>query len=514
MRTASNKQTARRSWRRPALIGVGALAGAGLMANAFLPLGQDAVAQTERSQAKLTKAFFGPNSPTSFSGLVEKVRPAVVSIVVKNGRTKKPRMGNPFRNNPDSDEFFEWFKRYFGERGGSARPGAPERRNRPVRAQGSGFIISGDGYVVTNHHVVADSNEIALILDSGKKYVAKLIGSDKRTDIALLKIDTKERLPHIKLSEKGAKVGDWVLAVGNPFGLGGTVTAGIISAQNRAIGSGPHDFLQIDAAVNRGNSGGPAVNLEGEVVGVNTAIYSPTGGNVGIAFAIPAKLVAEIVDELKRTGTVSRGFLGVRIQPVSEDIASSLGLDKPRGAMIADVTAGGPSDGTDLKVGDVIVKVNGESISDVRDLQRKIAALPPKAPADITVFRGGNEVMAKVTLGSFNEATKVATKAPEKGPGAKVERMDALGLSLAPADQYSDGAAGVVITRIDPSGLAAEKGLSRGDIILQIDSQTVSSPEDVMTRIKSARTSGKKAVLLQVKKRDRTIFIGLPIEKV
>ena len=513
MRTASNEQTSRRSWQRPALIGVGALAGAGLLANAFLPLGKDAVAQTEPAQAKLTKAYFGPNSPTSFSVLVEKVRPAVVSIVVKNGRTNKPRLGNPFRNNPNSDEFFEWFKRYFGERG-AERPGVPERRNRPVRAQGSGFIISADGFVVTNHHVVANTREISLILDNGKKYFAKLIGSDKRTDIALLKIDAGERFPHIKLSEKRAKVGDWVLAVGNPFGLGGTVTAGIISAQNRAIGSGPHDFLQIDAAVNRGNSGGPAVNLEGEVIGVNTAIYSPTGGNVGIAFAIPASLVAEIVDELKRTGTVSRGFLGVRIQPVSEDIASSLGLDKPRGAMIADVTEGGPSDGTDLRVGDVIVKVNGADISDVRDLQRKIAALQPKSPADITVFRGGKEMLAKVTLGSFNEGTQVAAARPDKTPEPKVERMDSLGLSLAPADKFADGEAGVVITRIDPSGLAAEKGLARGDIILQVDSQDVSSPDDVMSRIKSARSSGKKAVLLQVKKRDRTIFIGLPIEKV
>ena len=282
------------------------------------------------------------------------------------------------------NDFFRNLPRDFGGRGAPSTP-AP----RPTLAQGSGFVISADGYVVTNNHVIDGAEKISVSFDRDNKYDAELIGTDPRTDVALLKIKSDKKFEFVRLASKDARVGDWVIAVGNPFGLGGTVTAGIVSASGRDIGSGPYDFLQIDAAVNRGNSGGPTFNLDGDVIGVNTAIYSPSGGNVGIAFAIPAKTVGEVVAQLRSKGSVSRGWLGVKIENIDEDKAASLGLGQAHGALINEITTGGPASSSGLKAGDAITMVDNASIRDSRELARKIAEYSPGTTVQIQVMRYG-----------------------------------------------------------------------------------------------------------------------------
>ena len=314
--------------------------------------------------------------------------------------------------------------------------GQPERR--PTRAQGSGFLISSDGYIVTNHHVADKADEIEITFENEEKYKAKIIGSDSRTDIALLKIEAKKKFSNwLEFEDTPPRVGDWVLAVGNPFGLGGTVTAGIVSAAGRDIGSGPYDFLQIDAAVNRGNSGGPAVDLNGKVVGVNTAIYSPSGGSVGIAFAIPASTARDVVQKLKDQGKVSSGWLGVQIQNVDENIAESQGLKKSKGALVAKILPEGPAAKSDLKARDIIQQVNGKPVTNSRELARTIAALPPGTDAHLHIFRNGEERDVTVNLGEFPNNDKVAALSGggnEENEGGK--ELEDLGLTLVPAPEF------------------------------------------------------------------------------
>lgn len=464
------------------------------------------------AQDKPAQTFDGPygRAPLSFANLVEKVRPAVVSIHVKNGSQREPR--SMFRGLPDLpddhplNEFFKRFRKDFNDR--NERPNRP---SRPSLAQGSGFIISADGFVVTNNHVIDKADEISVTLENGDKLDAKLIGTDFRTDLALLKISTQREFPFVKFAGKPARVGDWVLAVGNPFGLGGTVTAGIVSAGKRDIGSGPYDYIQIDAAVNRGNSGGPAFNLNGEVIGVNTAIFSPSGGNVGIAFAVPSAIAQDVVQELQRSGTVSRGWLGVTIQNVSEDIAESLGLNKPQGALVTKINKGGPAANSDMKVGDAIISVNESEIKDSRDLARQIASLDPKSTARITVFRDGREQDINVRLGRFPSSQKLARL--EQGDTFG-EEMEDLGMSLAPASSQSGaGEEGVVITDIDPGSLASEKGLKKGDVILKISNREVANSDDVNKLVREARRKGKQNVLLYIRTNGQPRFVTLPLKK-
>jgi serine protease Do len=330
---------------------------------------------------------------------------------------------------------------------------------------------------------------------------------DARTDVALLKVKAGKDVPYVEFSEKDPRVGDWVLAVGNPFGLGGTVTAGIISAHNRDIGSGPYDYLQIDAAVNRGNSGGPSFNLDGKVVGMNTAIYSPSGGNVGIAFAVPAALVKEVVGQLKEHGTVDRGWLGVVIQNVSDDIADSIGMTEAKGAMAKQ----------DIKAGDVIVEVNGEKIDDSRDLARKIAELHPNTDVKLAIMRYGEKHTVDMKLGTFPSGKKLAALENEK-PDTTGEQLDNLGLSLAPAAKVPGaGDEGVVITEVTPDSDAADKGLKAGDVILQVAGEAVSQPGDVVKGVKKAidkaKDKDKVNVLIQVKTGDQTRFVALSLKK-
>jgi serine protease Do len=511
---ATESPSSRKLTRKPALFAAAALIATGalgLMLGNSVPF---AAAETATEQQTIDTPY--GRAPLSFADLVAKVSPAVVSINVK-GDVKVAENDQEIPGMPDLPEdnpLYDFFKQF--------RKGMPQQPSKPSPslAQGSGFFITPDGLVVTNNHVVEDAEDITVTLENGDKYPAKLIGTDPRTDVALIKVNAQGKtFPFVEFSTKDPRVGDWVLAVGNPFGLGGTVTAGIISAHNRDIGSGPYDYLQIDAAVNRGNSGGPSFDLDGKVVGMNTAIFSPSGGNVGIAFAVPAALLKEVVTELQSHGTVDRGWLGVVIQNVSDDIADSIGMAEAKGAMITKVTEDGPAAKQDLKPGDVIVEVNGEKIEDSRDLARKIAELHPDTDVNLSIVRYGDKRKVTMKLGTFPSSKKLAALEEDK-PADTGEQMKDLGLSLAPATKFPGaGDEGVVITEVDPASDAADKGLKPGDVILEVAGIAVSNPSDVAAGVKKAmdgaKTTDKETVkvLMQVKTGDQTRFVALSLKK-
>ncbi len=355
-----------------------------------------------------------PVTMPSFADVVEKVKPAVVSVRVRSDAVEVsddgagPQGGGRRFSMPDIDPnhpLYDFFRRFeeFGAPGQA--PGAPQRPPRPGMSQGSGFFISGDGYIVTNHHVVRNASRTEVVLDDGRTLEARVVGNDPRTDLAVLKVEGGEEFPYVALTEDRGRIGDWVVAIGNPFGLGGTVTAGIVSAEARDIGAGPYDeFLQIDAPINRGNSGGPTFNLRGEVVGVNTAIYSQSGGNVGIAFAIPAHVTKRVVAELIEDGEVTRGYLGVQVQPVTKEIAEAIGLSESKGALIAQPQPDSPAASAGLRSGDIIVSVDGESIGDHRDLTRLIASIAPGTTVTVEILRRGSPETVSVEIGRLTEA--------------------------------------------------------------------------------------------------------------
>ncbi len=507
------KESSRKLTRKPVILAAAALiatSALGLTLGNIVPF-----AAAETATQPTIDTPFG-RAPLTFADLVAKVSPAVVSINVKGDAKVADSDQIPgLPDLPEDNPLYDFFKQF--------RKNMPQQpqKAQPTLAQGSGFFISPDGFVVTNNHVVEDAEDITVTLENGDKYPATLVGTDPRTDVALIKVKADGKtFPFVEFETKDPRVGDWVLAVGNPFGLGGTVTAGIISAHNRDIGSGPYDYLQIDAAVNRGNSGGPSFDLDGKVVGVNTAIFSPSGGNVGIAFAVPAALVQEVVTQLKATGTVDRGWLGVVIQNVSDDIADSIGMKEAKGAMITKVTEDGPAAKEDLKAGDVIVEVNGEKIDDSRDLARKIAELHPNTPVKLSIVRYGEKREVDMKLGTFPNGKKLASLEDDK-PDTSGQQMKDLGLSLAPAAKFPGaGDEGVVITEVDPSSDAADKGLKPGDVILQVAGVTVSDPADVAEGVKKAMANAKTAsetdtvkVLMQVKSGDQTRFVALSLKK-
>jgi len=455
-------------------------------------------------------------APASFADVAQKVRPSVVSIFTK-GAVEAPGPGGGgrgfgFPELPPEHPFHDFFDQFRKNAPGDQQQQQPPQR-RLERAQGSGFLISADGYVVTNHHVVDRASEISLTFDTDEKYIATVVGTDQRTDIALLKIQGDKKFDnYLEFATQEPRVGDWVLAVGNPFGLGGSVTAGIVSAGGRSIGSGPYDFLQIDAAVNRGNSGGPSVDLSGRVIGVNTAIYSPSGGNVGIAFAIPAQLAKKVVDQLKSGGKVSRGWLGVTIQDVNDDIGESLGMKDGKGALITKIMDDGPSANTELKVRDVVIQVNGEKVGSSRDLARKVAELPPATDARIVVIRDGQERNLTVKLGTFPSSDKLASLEQDRGGGAEQKQMKEMGLTLAPSSEVGGaGDDGVAVINVDPTSEAAEKGLKAGDVILEVGGKPVASPAAVSDGVRDAKTKGRKAVLMQVRSDRQTRFVALSL---
>jgi serine protease Do len=388
----------------------------------------------------------------------------------------------------------------------------PTPRNRFVTGQGSGFFISADGYAVTNNHVVDKAQTVEITADDGKTYSAKVIGTDPRTDLALIKVEGRGDFPYVNLADKAPRIGDWVLAVGNPFGLGGTVTAGIVSARGRDIGAGPYDdFIQIDAPVNKGNSGGPTFDVDGNVIGVNTAIFSPSGGSVGIAFAIPASTVKSVVAQLKDKGVVNRGWIGVQIQPVTAEIAESMGLKSPEGALVADPQSNGPAAKAGIEAGDVITAVNGTAVKDARDLARQIGGMAPGSSVKLSVWRNGAEKSFSMTLGELPKEREARATSPDSPSGTDVPR---LGLTLAPAGQVAgSGSEGVVVTEVDPNGVASDHGFKTGDVILEVGGKKVGNPSDVRSALSSAQKDGKQTVLMRVKSGDATRFVALKLGK-
>ena len=458
------------------------------------------------------------NAP-NFADLVEAVKLAVVSIVVEGGgKDDGNRLrggGRQFQFNfpdlPDGHpfkDFMDQFGQQFGdgEGNGPGKGGMPHRR---FQAAGSGFAISADGYFVTNNHVVDNADKVTVVFDNGDEKSAKVVGTDKKTDLAVVKVDGVTDLPFVKLAETPARVGEWVVAVGNPFGLGGTVTAGIVSARGRDIaGSAYGDFLQIDAAVNTGNSGGPAFNLQGEVIGVNTAIFSPNGGNVGIAFAIPANVVKEVTDQLIKSGTVTRGFLGVGIQDVTTDIASSLGLDSTKGALVTEPTKDSPADKAGLKSGDVITSVNDREVQNALDLSRIIAGKNPGTEVTVTYWRDGKSETARITLGKLDEAEIAQDETPAPAPAEPAgPAPTSVGITLVP----NAGGEGLLVQDIDPNSVAAEKGIAVGDTILEVNNQKVASVEDFENALKAIKDQGRSTALVKAERDGAVRFLGLPL---
>ncbi len=507
--TSAPQKRRRLTARRAALLGTTILGlGAALVAGPSFNFSTGypaAHAQNLTEQARKMQA------PVGFADIVEKVKPAVMSVRVKidGGAQTTGAGGNEVP--PGLREFFRRFGMPDMPQGGpEGMPRGGRGGHNTITGQGSGFFISADGYAVTNNHVVDKAETVEVSTDDGKTHKAKVIGTDPRTDLALIKVEGGP-FPYVKLADNTPRIGDWVLAVGNPFGLGGTVTAGIVSARGRDIGASAYDdFIQIDAPVNKGNSGGPTFDTEGNVIGVNTAIFSPSGGSVGIAFAIPASTVQSVVTQLKDHGSVTRGWIGVQIQPVTQDIADSLGLKKAEGALVAEPQKDSPAAKAGIVAGDVITAVNDAPVKDARDLAKKIGALSPKATVKLAVLSKGKEKTLSLTLGELPN-TKEARAATDDSDSGQAD-MGKLGLTLAPASRVAGaGAEGVVVTGVDSGGAAADRGFSTGDVILEVAGQSVGSPADVRKAIADARTGGKRSVLMRVKSGGNTRFVAMPV---
>ena len=469
-------------------------------------VGGNALSPTHPAYAAAVSTADLPQNAPSFAPLIDRVKASVVSVKVKiaaeDGEAEGVSSSQGQMDNlpPEIQKFFKQF--------GGGMPngnGAPQGKHPMMMGEGSGFFVSADGYIVTNNHVVDHAKTVTVTTLDGKTLDAKVIGTDPKTDLALIKVNEAGDYPFVAFSKEQPRIGDWVVAIGNPYGLGGTVTAGIISAEGRDIGDGPYDrFLQIDAPINRGNSGGPTFNMKGEVVGVNTAIYSPSGGSVGIGFAIPAATVDSVIGALEHGGIVPRGYLGVNIQPVTADMAESLGMKTDKGAIVAEAMPGTPAAEAGIKAGDVITKLNGQVVADASDLTRRVGSFKPNDKVELTYIRDGAEKTASITLADQkNQTLAKADSKAEKEPGA-------LGIQIAPA---KDGDKGVAIVGVDPNGTAADQGLAEGDIILDVAGKPVSSPADVKAGIANAKSQGKKAVMMRIQTADGARFVAIPFPK-
>jgi serine protease Do len=467
--------------------------------------------------------------PEAIADVAEKVIDAVVNISTSQtvdrggdsgGQQAQPQLppGSPFE-----DFFDDFFKNRRGGRGGD-RNADKGGQPRKVNSLGSGFIIDTAGIVVTNNHVIADADEINVILNDGTKIRAEVMGRDKKTDLAVLKFKPEKPLTAVKFGDSDRlRLGEWVVAIGNPFSLGGTVTAGIVSARNRDINSGPYDnYIQTDAAINRGNSGGPLFNLDGEVIGVNTAIISPSGGSIGIGFAVPSKTVASVIGQLREFGETRRGWLGVRIQQVTDEIAESLNIKPARGALIAGIDDKGPAKPAGIEPGDVVVKFDGKDIKEMKDLPRAVADTAVGKAVDVVIIRKGKEETKQVTLGRLQDEEKpVQASAKSSAPEAeKPVTQKALGLDLAALSKdlrtkykIKDSVKGVVVTSVDSGSDAAEKRLSAGDVIVEVAQEAVTNGNDVKKRIDALKKDGKKSVLLLVANGEGELrFVALSLQ--
>jgi serine protease Do len=450
----------------------------------------------------------------SLNPLVERVLPAVVSISARLSGEAAASADRSADQGDQSTPFDDLLKRFFENRG-------TPQAGREVMALGSGFIIDPAGYVVTNNHVVGNSEKITVILQDNSRQPAKVVGRDEKTDLALLKIDAKDKLPFVAWGDSNeAKVGDWVMAVGNPFSLGGTVTAGIISALGRNINEGPYDdFIQLDAPINRGNSGGPTFNLSGEVIGINTAIYSPSGGSVGIGFAVPSNTGKSVIAQLKEHGKVTRGWLGVAIQGISPAIAKSLGMnpDEPTGAIVASVTPNSPAAKAGLKPGDVILSASGHPVKNVHDLPRLVAAMPPGQKIDMNVRRSGKEMTLSATTGEMPQQEQQASASTGSSGDEKAADASSLGLQLAAIDQgmrrqfrIPKEVEGVVVTKVAADSPAATLGIESGDVIMSVDQQPVKTPQEAAEQLKQAAAQGN--ILLLLNRHGTSQFVGLSVQ--
>src|SRR6266567_3742510 len=523
-------RAARRSWRLRALKGAAAATVLSAAIGGFL-FSNNTAAQgvAPHPIAAAVPHEISESSPFSFADLVQHVSPAVVTVLVEHtGAAQVADQGDegpaPFRD-------FRQFGQGQGQGQGQGLGRGQGRQRQPQayrsEARGAGFIIEGDGYIVTNNHVVDGGNKVTVKLPDGREFQAKVVGTDKDTDVALLHVDAKN-LPTVAFGDdRRVRVGDWVVAVGNPFGLGGTVTAGIVSSIGRDIGNGPYtDYIQIDAPINQGNSGGPTFDLSGRVVGMNTAIFSPSGGSVGIGFAIPASVVKAIVDQLKDHGNVSRGWLGVQIQNLTPDMAASLGVGNAKGAIVAGVVDDSPAAKAGFKQGDVIISLNGSEIDDNRDLTRKVASLRAGQKADFSILREGQKrqiaaVIAKRDDQQLASADRPATpNRAERGNNNRQASTTSLGMELMPLtaetrEQFNvDGkVTGIVVSSVDPNSEAADKGFRPGDVIVGIGNKTVRTPADFEQGVADAKKSGRETVLLLVSGDQGQHYVALKVAK-
>jgi serine protease Do len=489
-----------------------------------LALDSPAVKQAERPAVTL------PN----FADMAEKLLPAVVNVsttqIVKQKRGSMPDMqfppGSPF------EEFFKDFmdRNMQGQNGDGDDEGDDGKpSSRKSTALGSGFIIDSSGLIVTNNHVIAEADEITVILHDNTELKAEIAGRDTKMDLALLRVKTDKKLVAVPWGDSDTvRVGEWVLAIGNPFGLGGSVTAGIVSARARDINAGPYDdFIQTDASINRGNSGGPMFNVKGEVIGINTAIFSPSGGSVGIGFSIPSSSAKPVIDQLIKYGRTKRGWMGVKIQGVSDEIAENFGLKgSPRGALVAAVTPGGPAEAAKMEVGDIILKFDGKDVPDVRKLPRIVAESPIGQSVEVVLWRKNREVTTKIKVGQLEDAED-KNLIPASGddskskPSKPAAKSKVMGMSLSPITQPlrsryeipADVKNGAVVIGTDASSTAADQGVRAGDVITQVAQQDVSSPDEAIEKINKAKSDKKKSVLLLLNRAGEMRFVALKFEE-
>jgi serine protease Do len=458
--------------------------------------------------AAMSPKVAAQDRPGSFADLAEKLMPTVVNISTAQTVEMSPQDIPQF---PPGSPFEEFFKEFFE---GQMGP-------RKMRSLGSGFIIDPKGLIVTNTHVINDADEIEVTLSTGEKLPAEVVGKDSKTDIALLRVKTSKVLPAARLgTSSNLRVGDWVLAIGNPFGLGGSVTSGIVSALGRDINAGPYDdFIQTDAAINRGNSGGPLFNMQGEVVGINSAIISPSGGSIGIGFAVPANTATPIIAQLKEYGETRRGWLGVRIQTVTDEIAEAMGLEKAQGALVAGVTEKGPAEAAGMQAGDIIVEFDGKAVKEMRELPRIVADTPISKQVKVVALRKGQRQTFNVKLGRLEDAESemAAAQAPaEKKAAASVNSLGLTLSDLTPAMRQRYGIAretvGVIVTKVDATSSAAEKGIMAGDIIVEVGQQAVRTPQEFEARVALAKKEGRKSVILRISRNGTLSFVALGMQ--